>query len=218
MPAIAVIDDRQPARETLRDLLSLYTKSANEWSIIDVPPLAELREYPGWIDEHDVAVVLTDERLHEGAESDGGEAVTYNGHDLVDFLRPRYPSLPIYVITAYPNEESLNSRFGSVEDVIVKGDLTDKSAEYVERFLRAGSKFFAEHQAELERLAVLSRRVAVGEANPEEVAELHALQERLGIPYDAATPTRSEWIGSFEGAIDELEAVEARLNELRQSK
>jgi DNA-binding NarL/FixJ family response regulator len=218
MPTIAVIDDRQPARETLRDLLSIYTESLNEWGVIEVPPLPDLREYPGWIDEHDVAVVLTDERLHEGAESDAGEAVAYNGHNLVDFLRPRYPSLPIYVITAYPNEESLTSRFGSVEDVIIKGELTDKSAEYVERFIRAGSKFFEEHQAELQRLGELSRKTAVGDAAADEIEELRGLQERLGIPYDAATPTRSEWIGTFEEAIGELEQIEARLNELRQTK
>jgi len=218
MPAIAVIDDRQPIRETLRELLALKIEDEEGWDVVDVAPLRSLAEYPGWIDEASVAVVLTDERLHEGAEADAGEPVEYNGHDLVDFLRPRYPSLPIYVVTAYPFEESLNTRFGSVEDVIIKGDLTEKAGEYAERFVRAGSKFFEEHQAELERLASLSRATALGEATAEEIAEMRALQQRLGMPFDATTLDRSQWIGAFEKAIADLERVEKQLQELKAKK
>jgi DNA-binding NarL/FixJ family response regulator len=218
VPAIAVIDDRQPIRETLRELLALKIENEEGWEVVDVAPLRSLTEYPGWIDEASVAVVLTDERLHEGAEADAGEPVEYNGHDLVDFLRPRYPSLPIYVVTAYPFEEPLATRFGRVEDVIIKGELTDKAGEYAERFVRAGSNFFEEHQAELERLASLSRTAALGEANADEIAEMRALQERLGIPFDTSTASRSQWMGAFEAAIADLERVEKQLQKLKPKK
>jgi CheY-like chemotaxis protein len=218
MPAIAVIDDRQPIRETLRELLALKIEDEEGWDVVDAAPLRSLAEYPGWIDEAGVAVLLTDERLHEGAEADAGEPVEYNGHDLVDFLRPRYPSLPIYVVTAYPFEEPLNTRFGRVEDVIIKGELTEKAGEYAERFIRAGSKFFEEHQTELERLASLSRATALGAASGDEITEMRALQERLGIPFDAITVGRSEWIEAFEKAIGDLERVEKQLQELKENQ
>jgi DNA-binding NtrC family response regulator len=213
VPSIVFIDDRLDIRESIADLLQLAADELG-WRVFHIDPLPNIQDYRGWIAEEEIAVVLTDERLHEIAPQSGGNPVSYEGHDLVERLRGWYPSLPIYVVTAYPHEGPFHERFGEVEDVIHKDMLTTAPNQYVERFVRAGSRFIEEHQKDLARLSTLSRKVARGHAEADEIEEMHALQERVGMAFVDDTPTRSEYLTTMESKIEQLEELERSLREL----
>lgn len=217
MPAIGIVDDRPEMRETIRRTLQRGLTEHEGWQAIDVPPFVDLAEYPGWIAANEITVMLTDERLHEVVEPGGGRAANYDGHQLVDFLRERFPVLPIFVVTAYPRDESVQQRFGSVEDVINKDDFSEHARDYTRRFVRVGGSFFTEHRSELERLSELSRLIATGEATREEMGEARALQEHLGLPLANEMPSRSDWVTALEEKAEKLEELDQAIRRLLSS-
>jgi CheY-like chemotaxis protein len=100
MPAIAVVDDRPANRESLAANVENSLENEEGWEVLDAEPLPRLTDYGPWLAEHDVAVLIVDERLSEQRLSDGTFA-PYGGHDVVKFVRSTRPSFPIFVVTAH---------------------------------------------------------------------------------------------------------------------
>ena len=207
MPNIAIIDDRDADRGTLVRQVERELRDFDNWDVIESRPLPSIDDYAPWLTEHEVASLVLDERLHEDS------AVGYEGSEVAQHLRQRFPTLPIYIITAYKGDHDLESRAGEVEDVISRSEFGTKPAPFVERFVRAGTKFYEENRAELERLAVLSGKAASGSANEEELSELRGLQAKLGLPYMEDVPARSRWLDQFEVTLKGLEEVERKLRD-----
>jgi hypothetical protein len=205
MPTIAIIDDRHDLRSSLSRNMSLYVPA--HWAVVDSPPLESIDEYPSWITEHEVSTFVVDEKLHEQARDAEGHAA-YNGHDVVDYLRPRFPSLPIFVVTSYPEESDLQDRLGKVEGIIPRNRFTDRASDFVDRLVRSGQKYAEEHQAELLELAERTARIATGGSTHEDIERVRVLQEKLGLPFSAIeVETRSEWISEMTERLDELEKL-----------
>ena len=211
MPAIGVVDDRRDPRETLVKRIKLFLPKNQNWDVLDTAPLEQIEDYPSWIAENDISVLILDERLHEAAEKDE-LAVEYDGHNVIDFLRERYATLPIWVITAYEDDEQLQQRCSEVENVLPRNDFSDHADTYVARFVRFGTKFYQENKQQLERLAELSRKIAGGVATPEEITEIGGLQRNLTLPLQSLQ-LRSEWITKMEQTLDELEDLGKRIRQ-----
>lgn len=136
MPSIGVIDDRPDIRSIVVDALTLAPALADSWNIVSANPLSRLEDYPSWIAEHKISVLIIDERLNESANP-SEVAVSYYGHDLVKYLRSRMGNFPIFVVTSYSNDVELRKRFGDVEDIIDRTRFMRDADSYATRFARS---------------------------------------------------------------------------------
>jgi CheY-like chemotaxis protein len=229
MPTIAFVDDRKDNLETITGLIDLGLRRINAsdtWGSVNTFPLENLNEYTSWITENEVSVLVLDERLNE-ASPPGRRPVKYNGHDVVDQVRRSFQTLPIFVITSFPDVDDLKQRFGAIEDIIARRDfraapmssLGRKSTapsfvDYVNRMVRVGTNFYEEHQAELAELGMLAQRIARGEASEADIEQAQALQTNLSIPFLVEPLTeRQEWLSKFERQVSKLSELEGRIRE-----
>lgn len=95
MAAIGVIDDREEERQIIVDGITLG-QGDNSWNVVDDNPLAGLDEYLAWISQNKICSLVIDELLDEKVNN--GSAVDYKGHNLVDYIRQHFPTLPIFVV------------------------------------------------------------------------------------------------------------------------
>ena len=205
MPAIAVVDDRPPQRETIRRLIE--ANLPEDWVCLEYSPFTDLEDYLRLLtgEDDDVAVLVLDERLHEQPDDANGH-VEYSGHDVVTYLRGRVPEFPIFVITSYPDD--LAEMFGAMDGVISRADFNPGAAEYVQRLVRSGQKYLGTHAAELTRLSELAAEIARGEASDGDRDEIQALQAKLGLAFGAEDfLDRSTWSDELEDTVKELEAL-----------
>lgn len=210
MPSIAIIDDRKDMRDTIKaNVVSVIEEG---WDVLDVPPLPALTEYPGWITEKNVAVILLDERLNEQAES------PYQGHDLVTYIRNRFPTLPIFVITSYSGDPELAERFRDVEEILPREEFAKRAEDYVPRFTRAGQRFVEVFQNELAELADKAQLIAKGEATEEDVERTKAIQSRINISYSDALGERNRFVNELGSALSEFEALSTEIEEFLRSQ
>jgi hypothetical protein len=161
MTSIGVIDDRNEERQIIVDGIK-FGKNNDAWTVIDSKPLTKLEEYPAWIGQNKICALVIDELLDE--KINGGVAVEYKGHNLVDFIRQHIPTLPIFVVTSYSNDSSLRERFKDVEDIVERQIFSSNYRDYVPRIIRAAQQYLNVFQEELNELALFAQRVATGEA------------------------------------------------------
>jgi len=212
---IGIIDDRDDQRETLKTNLELSIPK--NWEVIDTQPLQSVRDYPCWITENDVALILLDERLNEQGRK--GRYASYKGHELVDFIRKSFPTFPIFVITAYPKDPDLIERFKDVEEIIDRTEFYKKKDGYVPRFLRAAQKFVEAHHAELEKLSELAEKIAKGNASKNELSDMKAIQGKFGLIFvPEIVEERESWISKFNEKISGLEKLETEIEKYLKTK
>jgi hypothetical protein len=213
MPTIGVVDDRGGERSKLVRGIEVSNQLPDAWGIADIAPLSELSEYSGWIAENDVAVLLVDERLDEHAAD--GEAADYTGHELVAYLRQNYSEeFPMFIVTAYPPDRDLQENVWNLEDLILRRDFVKDVSKIVPKLLRSGQRFFEVHQHQLSRAEELSKKVAIGEATDDDIAELDALRAYITRPFQDSISSRREWIEIFDKKIADFEKLEAEFKEL----
>jgi CheY-like chemotaxis protein len=211
MPTIGIVDDRRTLRRTL--VRKLSTVLPTGWDSADADPLIELSDYPSWLTENDVTALILDERLHEQAE-DVESQVTYSGHDLVDYLRQRFTTLPIFVVTSYPEDESLKRRFKDVEAIIGRADFVRDADKWAPRITRASQKYFETVQAQLSELADVSLKIATGEATKDDQDRAKAIQSNLQAPFVVEQiGSKSDWLNQLEGKLSELDALKGEIDE-----
>lgn len=211
MPTIAIVDDRHDPRVTLRRAISLHAPEG--WTVIDSAPLGEMAEYPSWLIENEVAVLVLDENLREQTQDAEGHAL-YQGHEVVDYLRARIPTLPIFFVTSYPNEPELDDRFGKVEGIFARGDFADKAKDHVERIVRGGQRYLETNETELADLARLSSRIAEGRGSEADYSKLEAIRGKLGLAFqESGVVDRSVWIAEMENGLEKLEHLRNQIED-----
>ena len=216
MPAIGIVDDRKDQRVTITRQIGVHLPKEQNWEAIDIAPLKRIGDYPSWIAENNISVLTIDERLHEAAE-ESTEAADYSGHEVVDYLRAKFKTLPIYIISAFSDDEAVQRRCSSVEGIFDRTDFSSHAELYVTRFVRLGTKFYQENRQELERLAELSRKIARGVATPDEIAEAGGLQLSQSLPFEPFQ-ARSEWLTKMEQAVADLSDLEKRIRQHLEDK
>jgi CheY-like chemotaxis protein len=206
MPKVGIIDDRLDHRETLKRALDLAL--TGKWQSVDSAPLPSLEDYTRWFREHEINVLLLDEKLQEQG------AVGYDGHDVVSYLRRILPTFPIFIITAYPDDEELRRKFSDIEEIIPRLEFSKRPNEFVPRFLRAAQRYSDSFQAELAELSEKSRKIAEGVATADDVSKTEALQVKLGLEFTSLfLRDRSEWLKEVDTKLREYEKLRTEIEE-----
>jgi hypothetical protein len=216
MPTVAIVDDEAKYRTT--DIKSLKLKLPKGWTAIGIPPLPHLGDYPSWIAENDVAVLLVDQELGRQS-STGGDHVDYKGDDLVKSLRGRNKTLPIYFLTNFSEQDDVKDRKTDVEGTFDKKDFRKRRADYVKRITRKGKEYFNSVKAQLTQLNQLSLKIAKGQASETERKEAKAIQTSLEIPLATETfNDRSDWVAEYEKRVEEFEVLKKEIEVYLKAK
>lgn len=207
MPTIGIIDDDPKSRNSDVRSLNTHLPKNKGWTAIAVHPLPYLKDYPSWIAENEIAVLLVDEKL--GGKSSGvGDHVNYKGHDLVKSLRQGNKTLPLYFLTNYGGESPVTQRFADVEEIIAKRDFKKNRARYVDRFTRKGKEYFESVKDQLAQLNDLSLKIAKGEATEEDKKNAKAIQMNLELPLTTEPCSdRSEWHEQYDEKVKEFDEL-----------
>lgn len=184
MPIILIVDDRAQQRQQVVELTKLsIPKDFSEWTAEGIEPLKSKSDYQAHITEHDIAVLVLDEKLQEQVSERTNAAVDYDGHELVKFLRPLFPELPIFVVTAFDQEQELQNAASDVEGIIPRKQFYKEPKTHTARMIRSGQRFSTSMQEDLIKLADLSKKVAIGEGSEEEIKELNGIREKLSLSF-----------------------------------
>lgn len=205
MSVIGIVDDRDDVRGIMRDSVRLALPQ--EWEEIDISPLSSLADYPSWISQNEIVALIIDERLNEATNT--GTTVSYEGHNLVDYMRQHMPELPIFVVTSFQDDPELRERFRHVEDIIERNEFYERPGDYTTRITRAGQRYLQTFEGELAELADFAKKSALGESlTVEEKERAKAIQTKLetAFPIESIT-SRGEWLSRMEQLVTELKTL-----------
>jgi DNA-binding NarL/FixJ family response regulator len=207
MLTVAIIDDREDLRTRLKKLVRRHLDDNGvQWEIEGFAPLQNIEDYPNWIAENKIVLLIVDEKLRE--EPNDGALVNYNGHELINIVRKRNKQLPIYVITSHAENEALDEHMAEFEDVVARDTFHENTSKFIKRFIRATQSYLDNYQNEYARLAELSEKSALDKASEEEIKELKALQVKLQIPLSSyIIDDRINWIREIEESTKELDQL-----------
>lgn len=216
MPTILVVDDRVETRDIIVELAELYLPDGGDWAVRGTAPFLSMEEFVVCIGEEDVAVLVLDERLHEQAHEQTGEAVSYDGHNLVEFLRAGNPELPLFVVTSFADDDELQEKGPDVEAIVNRSEFVNKPEVFVKRILRAGQRFSQTHSRELTELGAIADKVARGAASADDAERALALQTKLALPFDSMkTSTIADFVPKAEELVNEARQI---LDEMRAAR
>jgi CheY-like chemotaxis protein len=217
MSTILIVDDRATERQTIVDLVRYSLPEGSTWTARGIEPLGTIDEYRTFITEEDVSVIVLDEKLQEQVSEKTGEAVTYNGHELVNFLRPRFPDLPIFVVTAYNKEDDLQSAASDVESILSRNEFNKRPEIHTARMIRSGHRFAEALQSDLNVVSDISHKLAVGNATDEEIKKLTSIREKLALPFPTSDLTHAkDLVPHAEKLISEAQALLAKIRAGRE--
>jgi DNA-binding NarL/FixJ family response regulator len=209
MPTIGIIDDEARYRDS--DVRNLNLNLPKGWTAIGISPFPHMNDYPSWMAEHDIAVLLIDEEL--GRQSSGSTGhVDYKGHDLVQSLRQRNKTIPMYFLTNYAGEKPVTQRVTDVEGIIEKKVFRRNRIDWIKRITRKGKEYFNSVKEQLAQLNDLSLKIAKGEATEEDKKKAKAIQTSLELPLTTESfSDRSEWIAQYEEKVKEFEDLKKEI-------
>lgn len=213
MSSIIIVDDRDDVRKTLQRRISLELKKINsEMAVIDIAPFDNFEEYNSFILENEGSLLILDERMHEN--STNGIAVTYNGSELVEYLRVFFKELPIYSITSYHMDLDLQSRFKDFEEIISREGFYGDASSYVLRFSRSANRYFVDNQKKIEKIAIISQSIANNTADDNDILELRRVQEELNIPLsNYSFLDNNEYLKKLSNEADKLSELNIRIQD-----
>lgn len=208
MAKIALVDDSKDQRETYKKLLSLFLKAKeSSLEVIDVFPFKEFTDYYSWIIDENIVVLIFDEKLYNDSDV-GLEPVNYNGSFLVKKIRERFKDIPIFTLTNFPDDEELQRNFNQFEYILSKNDFAQK---HVDIILRASQRYLDENQKQLALFDNLTKKIASGNAEGNDIEVLKALQVKLQIPVSIDLKDREDWLKDYENQIAALELIKKNL-------
>ena len=213
MPAIGIIDDKKKQRESLQKIIADYLEYHHpEWECIDGFPFNEMEEYSVWIEQHDIAALIIDEQLQTEKSGDGTN-VDYDGHDLIEFLRPRYPIFPVYAFTALGENEDLTARSSLFEDILEHKQFYNNTDIEIERIIRAGSRFTETKEKELNHMSKVASSIAKGEAvSEDDMKKVKAIKESLQLPFiSEQSDERSSLLNELDEQLKSLDELSTKI-------
>ena len=201
--AIAWVDDRKAIRRRFTKVLKKHL--SGRWRIVVSGPLENIGEYPSWIVDQGIAALVLDERLGDRAES-GSEHVDYEGHDVVEMLRAKMPTLPIFIVTAAPTSADLSEKFGDVEDVIARSDFADRASAYTSRIQRAASRYVEQNRERLSRMMELASKSVSEGLSTSEKEELLSIRAYLEIDGGFEHVDQDDLLRRAETVLQDIES------------
>ncbi len=163
------IDDTPAARDSY--VLELEDIFGDEVTVLSLPPSATLDRMLEVILGHpNLASLVVDERLHETGLAD------YTGIALAEVVRSRFPKLPIYILTNYPEdiiEGGFNVEYVFDKNELTNGDYKKTASARVRRHLDVYDDIFSERE---QRYAELLPKYLSETLTGEETKEFHLLE------------------------------------------
>jgi hypothetical protein len=191
--------------------ISIYLDEP-EFRIIGMQPLADMDEYVELIVKEKVTALVADEKLREQAISgEGGKHVSYDGHDLIQYVRSRLRRLPLFVVTAYTDEPALSDMRGEYEFAMDRQEFNSDPAKHLKPIFRAAGDFLNTHESRLEELTDIARKIAAGKSDANDISRMKAIEAALGIDHPIVDTVVADHLSTLEWHMDEFEAVLAEL-------
>lgn len=206
MFGIGIVDDEKERLESfVEDFKDVKDKNeievdGDDWETFPIVPFANLEDYPNWILENGITALVIDEKLRN-------TGATYDGHDLLDFLKPKFSWMPVYVVTGYASEDSLKERFEKATDIIEKNEWSRNRLPLAGRVVVSARDHSNLYETKHIALDELAEKVAKGEASPEEQRRLNALRDEIQLPFVEESEERDKWLGHFESSVAKLQEI-----------
>jgi hypothetical protein len=215
MAKIAIVDDNKDQRGTYAIRLKQFLKELNsDIQVIDIFPFEKPSDYYGFIDAENISAIIVDEKLHNDSQPDK-PPVGYNGSDLVMYIRERYKYIPFFTLTNFPEDQVLQEKINEYDYIFSKKEFTIKQVEIIQR---ACQRYLAENQKELSMYDDLTRKIASGKAEGDDIEKLKALQQKLQIPLSTDLKDREEWLNEYEKQIAALGDIKTKLEKKLKKK
>ncbi len=183
---ILIVDDREDARALLKETIEEYAPSEPAIKVLDTFPLDEVDAYASYIREHDISVLLLDERLNEKS-SPQGKHNSYYGHDVIEKLRNALPEFPVYLVTTYNEDPDVVAKAGEFEDIVERDTFQKAPQVYMSRISRAATRFLESMQKRLADLNELTMKAASGNLSDAEQTQLDTIRTVLGLPFTSGS-------------------------------
>lgn len=183
MLSILLIDDDVDVRNDLKEAIELAAPDGSKFEIDTEDPFPDITSYSKYIREHDISALVLDERLYERPSKRTGKAVNYKGHDVIDTLRTALPDFPVFVVTTYADDESLQSKWGDFEAIIDRDLFRENADGYTKQVLRSAGRFQQAMQEQLSEMSELAATAATRPLKDDEAKRLAALRGLFGLPF-----------------------------------
>jgi DNA-binding NarL/FixJ family response regulator len=209
----AILDDSTDAKETVVRVLPSALPAG--WGLLECPLLASPADYPDWLVQNNVGVLLVDQRLNEEVPA-GTEPVTYKGSDVLQTVRRAMPGFPLVVLTAYSNDEDLVASKGKADYVLGRPAFLIEMKDHVERLVRHATDFLATFEVQLAEFTALAQKKAQGQTTAADQVRLGALQGLFDWP--AGRSPKDEAFDQLEERLRLLEALKQKAEPLLMAR
>jgi len=216
MPTIGIIDDQKSSRESLARLIRSMLKKmkvSDRWSVVSDGPPPNESDILEWLDQNDATVLVADWRLNEGAKDK--RVVNYEANRLIETIRARRPSFPIYLVTSYPNDAEPHGQ--NVESIYARNVFVNDIQSLLPRMMRAGLRRHEEQREVIQRVDVLARKAALGKASAKDKTDLVDLQGYVQTDLRNLL-TLDEVLGEFETIQQKADKLRKRISQRLKGK
>jgi hypothetical protein len=214
MSTLLLIEDREELRVSITDLLTRKLASAKGWTVLPIFPLEHLDDYPSFLAEHNISVIIADENLREKVNPETQEAVTYSGHEIAKYLQNKQIGVSIFIVTSINAIDDIEDQ-GQVDYIIPRREFLGAPDVHMQRLIRAGTKYLTSREAELSELARLSSKAATSSLDAAEKIRLDALRQVFGEQVVGNTSMLSDVLSNAERLANEVSQI---LQELKAKK
>lgn len=217
MYTIGIIEDNDDYREKLCENLKMSIEDElkiKDVIVLAISPFKEKTRYVSWIQENNISVILTDERLYEVGGKEYGD-----GHSVIEYLRPYFPGLRFYIITSYNDDKELlknQSVYLINKKTFSHGSDEEKKEKknILHLILDSARTFYNQSLTEIITLKEISEKIALGTATKDELEKAKQIQSKLELPASAYdNSNRKLWLKEFEEELGKFEELENRINE-----
>jgi hypothetical protein len=217
MPHIALLEDRGPQRETL--LRNIEDALPEGWACLPAPLFENIGEFPNWIIQNDVWVLLADHFLDEKATEPGSNAVDYKAPDVISTIRAAIPYFPVFVLTSYPENADVLEHLAEAEAVANRRDFSEKINVNLERMIRAANRFAKQHEDTLVELGALAQQAAEGEITAAKRKRMKALQASIGLGLDAdSISDRAKLLSELEHKLEDSDKLSKKIKQFLKKR
>lgn len=202
---ILYLDDQPSQRKILEfDLRDLF---GADYRVQGLDLQQRKEGYVDALDNPAVLGVFIDHRLTET-----GVVTGYNGVELCEYLRAIFAEMPIYLVTGFDADDSLQSeKAGSAEALVYKKELRAETYEskcLKQRFLRHAQRFQDSLNKRQKRFRLLLEQSVLRALSVDEQTEFEKLQQSRLVPTQAV---EQQQIPSIQKDIAEIEDLLRKL-------
>ncbi|MFV1883226.1 MAG: hypothetical protein ACMZ7B_01870 [Balneola sp.] len=211
MNNIALVNDQPDQLATIHDQFEIALDGSPNWKLTPIKPFNDINEYPTWILENEITILVLDEKLYGGSLDDGSH-VDYTGHQVAELVRESNKELPIISLSNYAPEEELLESLDNFHLILGQDEFDNNFDNYFNLIKKLSESYFEQNQDRLNRISEISELIAKGNGNEELFKELNSLRAILSLPhFSSGIEFRSQVLDLMEGQIEEIAALKKEI-------